>query len=193
MMTEALMHALQAAALWSGLLILMLLVLSGMVVSGRRRHMVSFGDGGHPDLLAASRAFGNCVEYATPGMAAMALLALVSGQAWMVHAVGATLLAGRILHALGLMLQTGPSVGRVLGMALTYTAIGVAAALSGQLFSALLQNPWVLGAFASLFVLLGLSMFGLFDLRLPLAVSERLHRWSLAVPSSSACAMRPAG
>ena len=105
MMTEALMHALQAAALWSGLLILMLLVLSGMEVSGRRRHMVSFGDGGHPDLLAASRAFGNCVEYATPGMAAMALLALVSGQAWMVHAVGATLLAGRILHALGLMLR----------------------------------------------------------------------------------------
>ncbi|WP_292132573.1 MAPEG family protein [Brevundimonas sp.] len=123
MMTEALMHALQAAALWSGLLILMLLVLSGMVVSGRRRHMVSFGDGGHPDLLAASRAFGNCVEYATPGMAAMALLALVSGQAWMVHAVGATLLAGRILHALGLMLQTGPSVGRVLGMALTWIAL----------------------------------------------------------------------
>ena len=123
MMTEALMHALQAAALWSGLLILMLLVLSGMVVSGRRRHMVSFGDGGHPDLRAASRAFGNCVEYATPGMAAMALLALVSGQAWMVHAVGATLLAGRILHALGLMLQTGPSVGRVLGMALTWIAL----------------------------------------------------------------------
>lgn len=123
MMTEALMHALQAAALWSGLLILMLMVLSGMVVSGRRRHMVSFGDGGHPDLLAASRAFGNCVEYATPGMAAMALLALVSGQAWMVHAVGATLLAGRILHALGLMLQTGPSVGRVLGMALTWIAL----------------------------------------------------------------------
>ena len=57
--------------------ITVLLVLSGMVVSGRRRHMVSFGDGGNADLMAASRAFGNCVEYATPGMAAMALLALV--------------------------------------------------------------------------------------------------------------------
>ncbi|UQV17761.1 MAPEG family protein [Brevundimonas albigilva] len=41
----------------------------------------------------------------------------------MVHAVGATLLAGRILHALGLMLQTGPSIGRVLGMALTWIAL----------------------------------------------------------------------
>ena len=77
-MSESVMHALQAAALWSGLMILLMLVLSGMVVSGRRKHLVSFGDGGHPDLLAASRAFGNCVEYATPGMAALGLLALVS-------------------------------------------------------------------------------------------------------------------
>jgi len=123
MTSEAVMHALQAAALWSGLLILLMLVLSGMVVSGRRKHLVSFGDGGHPDLMAASRAFGNCVEYATPGMAALAMLALVSGQAWMVHAVGATLLAGRIIHALGLLLQTGPSIGRVLGMALTWIAL----------------------------------------------------------------------
>ena len=67
MTSEAVMHALQAAALWSGLLILLMLVLSGMVVSGRRKHLVSFGDGGHPDLMAASRAFGNCAEYATPG------------------------------------------------------------------------------------------------------------------------------
>ena len=72
-MTTPLMYAVQAAALWSGLLILMMLVLSGIVVSGRRKHMVSFGDGGNADLMAASRAFGNCVEYATPGMAAMAV------------------------------------------------------------------------------------------------------------------------
>ena len=36
---------------------------------------------------------------------------------------GATLLAGRIVHALGLLLQTGPSIGRVLGMALTWIAL----------------------------------------------------------------------
>lgn len=122
-MSGSVMHALQAAALWSGLMILLMLVLSSLVVSGRRKHLVSFGDGGHPDLMAAGRAFGNCVEYATPGMAALALLALVSGQPWMVHAVGATLLAGRIVHALGLLLQTGPSIGRVLGMALTWIAL----------------------------------------------------------------------
>jgi len=122
-MNEPLIHAVQAAALWSGLLILMLLVLSGVVVSGRRKHMVSFGDGGNADLLAASRAFGNLVEYATPGMVAMLLLAAVGAPAWMIHAVGATLLVGRALHALGLLFQTGPSMGRVIGMLLTWVAL----------------------------------------------------------------------
>jgi thioredoxin:protein disulfide reductase len=73
------------------------------------------------------------------------------------------------------------SVTYVLGMAVTYSAIGIGAALSGQLLSAALQNPWVLGAFALVFVLLALSSFGLYDLRLPsglhtrvLAASDRL-------------------
>jgi uncharacterized membrane protein YecN with MAPEG domain len=126
-MTTPLMQAVQAAALWSGLLILLMLVLSGIVVSGRRKHMVSFGDGGNPDLLAASRAFGNCAEYATPGIVALLLLAVVGAPAWMVHAVGATLLVGRVVHALGLLFQTGPSLGRVIGMMLTYTALLTAA------------------------------------------------------------------
>jgi uncharacterized membrane protein YecN with MAPEG domain len=127
-MSETLMLALQAAGLWSGLLIILMLVLSGVVVSGRRRHLVSFGDGGNADLLAATRAFGNCVEYATPGMAAMALLALVGAQPWMVHGVGGALLVGRVVHALGLLFQTGPSLGRVLGMGLTWIALLSAAA-----------------------------------------------------------------
>jgi len=122
-MTTPLMYAVQAAALWSGLLILLMLVLSGIVVSGRRKHMVSFGDGGKSDLMAASRAFGNLAEYATPGMIAMLLLAAVGAPAWMVHAVGATLLAGRVIHALGLLFQTGPSLGRVIGMLLTWVAL----------------------------------------------------------------------
>jgi uncharacterized membrane protein YecN with MAPEG domain len=126
-MTTPLMQAVQAAALWSGLLILLMLVLSGIVVSGRRKHLVSFGDGGNPDLLAASRAFGNCAEYATPGMVALLLLAAVGTPVWMVHAVGATLLVGRVVHALGLLFQTGPSLGRVIGMLLTWVALLTAA------------------------------------------------------------------
>jgi thiol:disulfide interchange protein DsbD len=67
------------------------------------------------------------------------------------------------------------SVAYVLGMAVTYTAIGVAAALSGSLLSAALQNPWVLGAFALVFVALAMSMFGFYDLQLPSALQSQLH------------------
>jgi thiol:disulfide interchange protein DsbD len=62
----------------------------------------------------------------------------------------------------------------VLGMAITYAAAGVAAGLSGAMLSAALQNPWVLGAFAAVFVALALSMFGLYDLQLPVVLQSRL-------------------
>jgi len=52
-------------------------------------------------------------------------------------------------------------------MALTYTVIGILAALSGTLLSSALQNPWVLGAFAAVFVALAASMFGFYELQLP--------------------------
>ncbi|HEX7217762.1 MAG TPA: protein-disulfide reductase DsbD [Burkholderiales bacterium] len=63
----------------------------------------------------------------------------------------------------------------VLAMAVTYALAGVAAAYVGSLLAAYLQNVWVLGAFAAIFVLLALSMFGLYELRLPHAVQQRLH------------------
>lgn len=65
------------------------------------------------------------------------------------------------LHAFGL------SVAYVLGMALSYTLAGIAAGLSGSLLSQSLQNPWVLGVTALLFVGFALSMFGFYELRLP--------------------------
>ncbi|HEB80882.1 MAG TPA: protein-disulfide reductase DsbD, partial [Chromatiales bacterium] len=55
----------------------------------------------------------------------------------------------------------------VLAMAATYTAIGVIAALFGQNLQATLQNPWVLWAFALVFVALALSMFGLCNVQMP--------------------------
>ena len=62
----------------------------------------------------------------------------------------------------------------VLGMAVTYAAAGVAAGMSGTLLSATLQNAWVLGAFALLFVGLSLSMFGFYELQMPTALQSRL-------------------
>jgi len=62
----------------------------------------------------------------------------------------------------------------VLGMALTYAAVGIAAGFSGTLLSAAFQNAWVLGSFALIFVVLSLSMFGFYELQLPTALQSRL-------------------
>lgn len=66
------------------------------------------------------------------------------------------------------------SLAYVLGMAVTYAIAGVAAGVSGTLLSAALQNVWVLSAFALVFVVLSLSMFGFYELQLPTALQSRL-------------------
>jgi thiol:disulfide interchange protein DsbD len=66
------------------------------------------------------------------------------------------------------------SLTYVLGMALTYTAAGMAAALSGSFISGALQNPWVLVVFAVVFILLALSMFGLYELEIPSIIQSKL-------------------
>jgi thiol:disulfide interchange protein DsbD len=65
------------------------------------------------------------------------------------------------------------SLSYVLGMAITYALVGVAAALSGTLLSNALQNPWALGIGAGIFVLLALSMFGFFEIQLPSALQSK--------------------
>jgi len=70
------------------------------------------------------------------------------------------------------------SLAYVLGMAITYAVAGVAAGYSGNLISNALQTPWVLGSFAAVFVLLSLSMFGLYDLQLPTALQSKLSETS---------------
>jgi thiol:disulfide interchange protein DsbD len=62
----------------------------------------------------------------------------------------------------------------VQGMALTYTALGVIVAAAGLRFQAALQSPAVLIGLSVLFILLALSMFGLFTLQLPSALQTRL-------------------
>jgi len=66
------------------------------------------------------------------------------------------------------------SVTYVLGMALTYTLAGIACAAAGRQVQAVFQQWWVLALFAALFVLLALSMFGLFTLQMPVAIQTRL-------------------
>ncbi|MFN4149044.1 MAG: protein-disulfide reductase DsbD [Rhodocyclaceae bacterium] len=66
------------------------------------------------------------------------------------------------------------SLAYVLGMAVTYAAVGVVAGFSGTLLSSALQNAWVLSAFALVFVVLALSMFGFYELQLPATLQSKL-------------------
>ncbi|MBM4231433.1 MAG: protein-disulfide reductase DsbD [Gammaproteobacteria bacterium] len=66
------------------------------------------------------------------------------------------------------------SLTYVMGMAVMNTLAGVAAAAAGQQIQALFQQPWIIILFALLFVVLALSMFGLFNIQLPAALQTRL-------------------
>lgn len=118
----------QAAALWCGLMLILLVVLGARVAMARRGNRVLLGDGGNAAVLLASRVFGNASEYVPAGIGALALLVLLGLPAYAVHAVGGVLFAGRLIHAVSLSDQR-PTAGRVIGMALTWTALGVAGAM----------------------------------------------------------------
>ncbi len=61
------------------------------------------------------------------------------------------------------------------GMALVYTALGVAAGLAGEGLAAYFQSPWVLGTFGVALAVFALSMFGAYELQLPSRFANRLN------------------
>lgn len=116
------MLRLEAAALYAGVNILILLVLAVLVVGGRRKHKITLGDGGNDDFSRAVRAHGNAAEYIPAGIAGLLFLALMDETVvpfWLLHAAGLSLTLGRILHGWGL--HTGTlNFGRMFGMILTW-------------------------------------------------------------------------
>jgi thiol:disulfide interchange protein DsbD len=66
------------------------------------------------------------------------------------------------------------AVAYVSGMSVVYTALGVAAGLSGAGLAAWLQTPWVLTLFALLLATLALSMFDVFTFQMPSSIQTKL-------------------
>lgn len=62
----------------------------------------------------------------------------------------------------------------VLGISIVYSALGVVAASTGALFGTALQSPWVVGFVVAVFIGLAMSMFGVYYLRVPSFISDRL-------------------
>lgn len=122
------MSAAQAAALWSGAMIVLLVVLGARVAMTRRSNKVLLGDGGNAQVLLASRVFGNASEYIPAGIGALALLAMLGMPAYVLHGLGAALFLGRLVHAVS-MSDKRPTAGRIIGMSLTFLALILAGAM----------------------------------------------------------------
>lgn len=115
------------SSLYAALLAFLIVWLSLRVIKLRRAKKIRLGDGRDPDLQAAIRAQGNATEYIPISLILLVLLELGGGHVALIHLGGVTVIAGRLLHARGLL--TDNLQYRVLGMQLTfYTIIGLAIA-----------------------------------------------------------------
>jgi uncharacterized protein len=113
-------------ALWAGLLGLLMLALAINVVRARVTEKVGFGDGGNVVMLQRIRVHANFTEYVPMGLVLMLVLELNGASHGLLHTLGASLFAARLLHAFGLGSSTGTTPGRFGGTVLTWLTVLVA-------------------------------------------------------------------
>ena len=109
--------------LYASLLGILLIVLSNQVSSNRKRALVSLGHGDDSRLERAMRTQGNFIEYVPFALILLMLLELGSSRLWLPYTLGGMLVAGRLLHAYGMMRPDGIIGGRFWGTALTWMMI----------------------------------------------------------------------
>jgi len=113
----------QITALYAGLLGLVLIYLSYMVATNRKKHQVGIGDGNNETLARAIRVQANFTEYVPIALILLAIFEANQGSSLLAHIGGTSLLVGRILHAQGLGKTIKASFGRVTGIMLTWLMI----------------------------------------------------------------------
>lgn len=121
--SEYALMLLPITGLYAALLGLLVVLLLLRIVAKRWKHRIGVGDGGEKSLLLAIRAHGNAIETIPIALILLAALELNKGSVMTLHIFGATLLVGRLLHALGLSRSPKVSFGRFVGTVLTITVI----------------------------------------------------------------------
>ena len=114
---------LQITALYASLFGVMCVMLMVVVIRLRRGLKIGLGDGGNRDLQQAIRVHGNAIECVPIFLLLLAILEINHGSATLLHVFGTAFLFARILHAWGLYVSSGASVGRVTGTAITMTLL----------------------------------------------------------------------
>ena len=114
-------QSLQAFALWTGLNLMMTLLLGLNVTRWRGKEGVSVGSGTSPGLERAIRAHGNNIEYGPGALIGVLVLVALGYSALTIHVLGVLLLIARACHAYGIQqLETPLPKSRVLGNILTW-------------------------------------------------------------------------
>jgi len=112
-------------SIYASLSVLLIVKLTLSVIKLRRKNRISVGDGGNEELQLAIRTHSNAVEYIPIALLLLLTLELNGAPKLLIHLLGALLLIGRIIHAMGLPAKNLQK--RVLGMQITiFLLIGLA-------------------------------------------------------------------
>lgn len=119
-------NALNIAAFYAALHILIFVALSGWVIRERLKRRIALGDGGDPDFLKVVRIHGHTAEYLAPVLILMMFFAIMDVGVLPTHLFGIVSVAGRVLHMAGIYSSPYRSMGRVIGMALILCSLVLA-------------------------------------------------------------------
>ena len=124
------METLVITPIYGAMLGIILLVLSIRVVAVvRAKGKVGYGDGGNPDFTPVVRGQGNFIEYVPLALILIAFAEAGGTSAGWIHALGAGLVIGRVLHPMGLTNEPGINPFRFIGTNLTWLALLVSSIL----------------------------------------------------------------
>ena len=118
------------SAFYAAICALLLLILSVNVIRLRYKYQVGSGDGGHKELALAIRVQANFIEYVPLILILLFFNEAVKYTTYWIHALGIALVVGRSAHAWGLSRNEMRTVGRALGVALTYGVLLIAAVMA---------------------------------------------------------------
>jgi len=110
-------------AFYAAMAVLLVLVLTARVIVRRRQARIGLGDNGDRILARRIRAHANAVEYLPLALLQLLLLELLALAPLWLHVLGASLVLGRVVHAIGLSRTGGASPERLAGMLLTLLAM----------------------------------------------------------------------
>ncbi|MEL7201221.1 MAG: MAPEG family protein, partial [Pseudomonadota bacterium] len=126
--------------LYAGLAALLFVFLSVRIIGHRRRNKISVGTGNNPDLERAMRVQANFAEYTPLLLLLLAIIEMNQFPVWALHAMGASILIGRVLHFIGFASEQAPMIFRVLGTLITFILL--------LLLAGIAAGQYMLGAFA---------------------------------------------